>query len=265
MAKAKASEIPEALADPPSPQQMVSLIAALGTDAFEDEMLELQRSIAGVEHYSIYRVRGILPEFLGGASVRGKHPARLTGADKRYRRTYAELICALDETHDTARLVHDPIDKGDDPGLTAALLHYHIVDRIMLCGRVAGDLYAVTMMRSQEAGVFGEDALFRLEASSDLIIAICAKHASLHWDRPRGVKIFESVEVIETAIKDAAWGLSVRELQVAARILFGISALGISIDLGLGEDTIATYRKRLYARLSIGSRHELMQKYLSLF
>jgi DNA-binding CsgD family transcriptional regulator len=66
-------------------------------------------------------------------------------------------------------------------------------------------------------------------------------------------------------LREADWGLSVRELQVSARILFGISALGISIDLGLGEDTIATYRKRLYARLSIGSRHELMQKYLSLF
>jgi DNA-binding CsgD family transcriptional regulator len=265
MAKAKASETLEALAKPPSPQQMVSLIGALGTDAFEDELLELQHSIAGVEHYSIYRVVGEVPEFLGGASVRGKHPARLTGADKRYRRTYAELIRALNETQDSARLVQDPIDSDEDPGLTAALLHYHIVDRIMLCGRVAGHLYAVTMMRSEEAGVFEQDALARLELSSDLIIAICAKHALLHWDRPRGVKIFESVDIIEGTIKDATWGLSVRELQVAARILFGISALGISIDLGLGEDTIATYRKRLYARLSIGSRHELMQKYLSLF
>jgi DNA-binding CsgD family transcriptional regulator len=265
MAKAKSSDILEVMANPPSPQQMVSLIGALGTDAFEDEMLELQRSIAGVEHYSIYRVSGEVPEFLGGASVRGKHPARLTGADKRYRRTYAELTRAIEETHENARLVHDPIDSDDDPGLVAALRHYHIVDRVMLCGRVGDVLYAVTVLRSEEAGVFEKDALMRLESSSNLIIAICAKHASLHWDRPRGVKIFESVEIIEGTIRDATWGLSVRELQVAARILFGISALGISIDLGLGEDTIATYRKRLYARLSIGSRHELMQKYLSLF
>ena len=114
-------------------------------------------------------------------------------------------------------------------------------------------------------GKFDAEQIAQIRANADLLIAVCAKHASLHWDRPRGVKIFESVETIEFTIKAAGWGLSVRELQVSARILFGISALGISIDLGLGEDTIATYRKRLYARLSIGSRHELMQKYLALF
>jgi DNA-binding CsgD family transcriptional regulator len=134
-----------------------------------------------------------------------------------------------------------------------------------LSGRAGEDLYAVTMMRSDKVGVFEREALAILESSAGLIIAICAKHASIHWDRPRGVKIFESVEVIEATLREAKWGISVRELQVSARILFGISALGIGIDLGLGEDTVATYRKRLYARLSIGSRHELMQKYLALF
>jgi DNA-binding CsgD family transcriptional regulator len=244
---------------------MIALIGALGADPFEEEVLHFFSSIAGVEHYSIYRVRGETPEFLGGASIRGEHPARLTGANKRYERTYAELLRALGETQKGARLVHDPIDSVDDPGLTGALRHYHIVDRVMLCGRAGDDLYAVTMMRSEAAGIFTSDELAVLEANADLIIAICAKHASIHWDRPRGVKIFQSVDVIEATLRDAKWGISVRELQVSARILFGISALGIGIDLGLGEDTVATYRKRLYARLSIGSRHELMQKYLALF
>lgn len=254
-------------ASAPSPQQMVALIGALGTDQFEDATLRMLGEVAGVEHYSIYRVRNRAPEFLGGASVRGQHPARLVGADQRYRRNYAELLRALDETgvDDPAALSHEPIDGLEDPGLAGALRHYHIVDRVMLSGRTAEDLYAVTLMRSAEAGVFPPDDIDRIRGAADLLIAACAKHASIHWDRPSGVKIFASVEVIEAKLREANWGLSVRELQVSARILFGISALGISIDLGLGEDTIATYRKRLYARLSIGSRHELMQKYLSLF
>jgi DNA-binding CsgD family transcriptional regulator len=244
---------------------MIALIGALGTDSFEEEVLRYLSNIAGVEHYSVYRVRGEKPEFLGGASKSGEHPARLTAANQRYQRTYAELLRALEEPHPSARLVHGPLESADDPGLTGALRHYNIVDRVLLCGRADGEFYAVTMMRSQAAGVFGADELASLEANADLIIAICAKHASIHWDRPRGVKIFQSVEVIEATLREAKWGISVRELQVSARILFGISALGIGIDLGLGEDTVATYRKRLYARLSIGSRHELMQKYLALF
>jgi DNA-binding CsgD family transcriptional regulator len=249
----------------PLNQHMIALIKALGTDPFEDEALHFLSGIAGVEHYSIYRVRCAKPEFLGGASKSGEHPARLTGANQRYQRTYAELLRAVDETDAGIRLVHDPIDSEDDPGLTGALRHYNIVDRVMLCGQAEGDFYAATMMRSQAAGMFGGDELAVLTANAELIIAICAKHASIHWDRPRGVKIFQSVEVIEATLREAKWGISVRELQVSARILFGISALGIGIDLGLGEDTVATYRKRLYARLSIGSRHELMQKYLALF
>jgi DNA-binding CsgD family transcriptional regulator len=261
MTQRKASEVV------PSPRQMVTLIGALGTDQFEDEVLRLLGSIAGVEHYSIYRVRAGTPEFLSGASVRGQHPARLTGANQRYSRSYAELLRAVDLTqpNEPAILLHEPLDSLEDPGLTGALRHFNIVDRVMLCGRSGDDLYAITLMRSAEVGLFAPDQITHLQSSADLLIAACAKHASIHWDRPRGVKIFASVDVIEAKLREAAWGLSVRELQVSARILFGISALGISIDLGLGEDTIATYRKRLYARLAIGSRHELMQKYLSLF
>jgi DNA-binding CsgD family transcriptional regulator len=251
----------------PSPEQMVALIGALGSDQFEDDILHMLGAMAGVEHYSIYRVRGETPEFLGGASMLGKHPVRLTGPDKRYHRNYAELARAraLAQHGEPALLFHDPIDSPEDPGLSAALQYYNIVDRVMLCGRTGDDLYAITLMRSAAVGAFAPDQIAHLRASANLLIAACAKHASIHWDRPRGVKIFASVDVIEAKLREAAWGLSVRELQVSARILFGISALGISIDLGLGEDTIATYRKRLYARLSIGSRHELMQKYLSLF
>jgi DNA-binding CsgD family transcriptional regulator len=249
----------------PSHLDMITLIGALGTDSFEAKVLHFLSSIAGVEHYSIYRVRGQTPEFLGGASISGEHPARLTGANQRYQRTYAELLRALDETQAEARLVHDPIDSADDPGLAGALQHYHIVDRVMLCACADEDFYAVTLMRSRTAGHFSSNEIAVLEETANLIIAVCAKHASIHWDRPRGVKIFQSVEVIEATLRAAKWGISVRELQVSARILFGISALGIGIDLGLGEDTVATYRKRLYARLSIGSRHELMQKYLALF
>jgi DNA-binding CsgD family transcriptional regulator len=251
----------------PSKRQIASLIGALHTEQFEAVTLELLQEFAGAEHYSIYRVRGDKAEFLGGASQRGEHPARFTGTNQRYQRSYAELFLAQQRcmAGEPAIMLHDPIDNIEDEGLKAALLHYQIVDRIMLCGRVNDDLLALTLLRSEESGKFGDEQIAQIQANADLLIAICAKHAALHWDRPRGVKIFESVETIETTIKAAGWGLSVRELQVSARILFGISALGISIDLGLGEDTIATYRKRLYARLSIGSRHELMQKYLALF
>jgi DNA-binding CsgD family transcriptional regulator len=53
-----------------------------------------------------------------------------------------------------------------------------------------------------------------------------------------------------------------RELEVCARIIFGISTVGIAIDLGVCESTVKTYRKRAYQRLSIGSERELITWYL---
>ncbi|WP_416365582.1 LuxR C-terminal-related transcriptional regulator [Paraburkholderia terrae] len=62
----------------------------------------------------------------------------------------------------------------------------------------------------------------------------------------------------------AALSLTAREVQVGARYLYGVSTSGIASDLGIGNETVVTYRKRLYERLSIGSRRELLLWYLGL-
>jgi DNA-binding CsgD family transcriptional regulator len=249
----------------PPPARFASIVGALGTDDFERETLCYLNDTCGVEHYSVYRVRGTTPEFLGGASVKGRHAVRFPNPRRKYRRSYADLRIARQATQECsgALLMHHEIERVDDPELFSALRHFDIVDRVMLCGRAVDDLYALTLLRTRESGAFAPADLERLAGVAELLIAVIAKHASIHWDRPKSLRNFESVAVIEAKLKEADWGLSVREMQVSARILYGISALGISLDLGLGEETIATYRKRLYARLGIGSRHELFQKYLS--
>jgi DNA-binding NarL/FixJ family response regulator len=120
------------------------------------------------------------------------------------------------------------------------------------------------LLRSRENGHFSDGELGQLSEAAPLLIAACAKHAATQLE-PSGTALnFASVEQIENKLRRSDWKLTERELQVSARILYGISALGIALDLGLGEETIATYRKRLYQRLCIGSRHELFQKYLEL-
>jgi len=48
-----------------------------------------------------------------------------------------------------------------------------------------------------------------------------------------------------------------------SRILYGLSSIGISLDLGAGEESAKTYRKRAYQRLRIGSERELLHWYLA--
>ena len=82
--------------------------------------------------------------------------------------------------------------------------------------------------------------------------------------RANGLNTFGTIATIEARLRGANLGLTERELQVIARILFGISALGIATEFTLAEETIATYRKRAYERLHVGSRYELIQLYLGL-
>lgn len=246
---------------------LTSVIGSLGTDEFERETLEYLSAVSGAEHYCVYRVREGKPKFLGGASIAGKHEMGDRGGQAHWpERSYIKVheVEQAARSSETALMFHEDISQATDPTPQTGLKRFHAVDRVMVCGRALDDLYALSVMRSREAGQFAEQELDDLAANADLLVAAFAKHAELHWDRAKTIAHFASVNVIEAKLRGSDWGLSERELQVSARILFGMSAYGISIDLGLGEETIATYRKRLYARLHIGGRHELMQRYLTL-
>lgn len=250
-----------------SPASLASVIDALGTDSFEVETLRYLNQTSGAEHYTVYRMRGRKPEFLGGASVRGAHAVRSRRSQAAAgERSYNDLFAAHRAASAAAGpvVVHEDVHDLDDRALRLAFERFQIVDRVMLCGRRLDDVYAISLLRSQDTGQFQERQIGNLSADAEALIAACAKHAVIHWDRARAAQGFDSVEQIEARLRSSDWKLSERELQVSARILFGISAIGIALDLGLGEETIATYRKRLYARMAIGSRHELFQKYLTL-
>jgi len=250
-----------------SPVSLGSLIDALGTDHFEVETLRYLNETSGTEHYTVYRMRGRTPELLGGASIRGLHASRgrrsqAQGRERSWTDLFAARTAATLAAHPV--VMREAVQAIEDPALQVAFDHFRIVDRLMLCGRRLDDVYAISLLRSDDTGQFDDPQLDRLNAAAEVLIAACAKHAVIHWDRVRAARGFDSVETIEERLRTSDWKLTVRETQVSARILFGISAIGIALDLGLGQETIATYRKRLYTRLVIGSRHELFQKYLTL-
>lgn len=55
-----------------------------------------------------------------------------------------------------------------------------------------------------------------------------------------------------------------REAEVCASIVLGYTVLGISMNLGISINTVATHRKRAYAKLRISSQNELFGRYFRL-
>lgn len=252
----------------PTSASFSTIIQALGTQDFEAATLDYLSEALGAEHYSIFRMKSDRPEFIGGASTHGSHAVQsLYPRHSTWRQSEADL------RYGGARLGTGPgalVTRSEpcgigDRDLRRALSHFHIVDRLVLCGREGDDIYGISMLRSARVGRFADASVANLCSVADVLVALFAKHASICWDIPKIATVLDRIEDIEARIRLANWGISKRELQVSARILHGVSALGIAHELGLREDTIGTYRKRLYRRLGISGRNELLRKYLSMF
>jgi len=56
-------------------------------------------------------------------------------------------------------------------------------------------------------------------------------------------------------------GLTQREADVCAAIALGYTTVGIGLNLGISVNTVATHRKRAYAKLGISCQNELFARY----
>jgi DNA-binding CsgD family transcriptional regulator len=101
----------------------------------------------------------------------------------------------------------------------------------------------------------------RLAITAKALSAVVRKHLEIARGFCRVTQPLGNLADIEQCLSDCT-RLPPREVQVCARILFGVSSPGIAIDLDLRETTVKTYRKRAYQRLAIGSERELLTWYL---
>lgn len=68
-------------------------------------------------------------------------------------------------------------------------------------------------------------------------------------------------EQVRSALLAEGVGLTDREAEICAAIAIGQSGSGIASELGISLNTVATHRKRAYAKLEISSQSELFARY----
>jgi DNA-binding CsgD family transcriptional regulator len=67
-----------------------------------------------------------------------------------------------------------------------------------------------------------------------------------------------TVEEMQAGLKSRHRRMTVRELQVAARVKAGMSARQIAAELGIAETTVITHRSSAYARMGVANFRELL-------
>lgn len=247
-----------------------SVINAIGNVDFESELSSFLYHRYGAEHFAVLRFTPERPFEIVAVSLDGTDTAhRQIGLylDRQYWRFDPNAIEAqqMIGKHATS-LMRLNISNLPDRDMRDSLYgRTKICERVLLCGGGEDYTIGLSVLRPEERGVFAESDIDSLGQNCETLLAILNKHVSLVSRRAELATALTSVDEILSYIDMAPANLPRREAEVCARLIGGVSALGIALELGISEETVNTYRKRSYQRLGIASQRELLMWYLSLW
>ncbi len=127
----------------------------------------------------------------------------------------------------------------------------------------------ISLMRTSQRSVFSQKEMRYLREIEPVIRALAEKHwkdVYLQFEEESGKP---KKEVIFQEQMEAAFGsfgrsiLTKRELEVVGLVLRGYSSEAIAEILHIAKGTVKTYRRSIYAKLSISSQSELFSMFLS--
>ncbi|MEO5672389.1 MAG: helix-turn-helix transcriptional regulator [Ramlibacter sp.] len=240
------------------------LVQAIGTPEMESIALAVLHAGAGVEHCSVFKLYENSLEIIGAASLRhapGVHQG-LRYVDEGYWRFDPTIARAFEASRTGVTLaIHIPPSEMPDARLRKMIYDEQgICDRVFVAGERAGTCYGVSLVSSVAHGGFEARELEWIGESADILISALARDAELKGGISPAE--FPPMTEIEQRLERHAPSLTRREVQVCARVIRGVFTPGIATDLGIGEESVNTYRKRAYARLGIGTRFELFNLFL---
>lgn len=243
-------------------QALGDLVLALGEPEFADRFAQ-----ACADQCAADQVTAFILDDKGARCVLAHRPSD------------PDLVESLCQKYTSAYIARDPLletPAGDGDFETRRLTASEIVDRsyrnrlfrdVGLAGKISAiarwsrrTLYINLYFR--EAGrARMEAALDNLAARGPVLMSCLQKHDRLiggalgaQAGRPRA----------EAYLEKRFPSLSQREIQTCALILCGCTIDGVARALNVSPTTAVTFRKRAYAKLSIGSRGELFDRCVGL-
>jgi len=249
---------------------LTKLVSTIGDDDFGCALGELFRGICGAEHCTVLHLQPDASEEISTAGAYGPDIARRQIAlylqNQRWQRDPMVAQASKQLDAQPAAVVHTGVSEMPESDFRDILYgRTDICDRVMLCGRTTTGIIGLSLLRTSKAGAFSKEDVDHVQEVSPLLMSIVGKHVGLARQSADMSRPLTSLEDIEACLASPGVPFSRRERQVCARILFGMSSIGIALDLGIGEETVMTYRKRAYGRLGYATQRELILWYLALW
>lgn len=247
-----------------------ALVDAIGSPAFDSRLFKALGRWVAAEHIALYRFDHRGADICCAASKQGGDAAlencrRYSQAG--YWRRDPAIVKALALDCITSPVIFRVAAGSirDVAYRKAMYLQEGIAETVLVCADRPNGRFGLSLMRTAAWGPgFETREMLALADVANVVLSVAAKHAGFGFKQSsRLITSFSSIAEIEAELDHLLSELTLRERQVCARILYGLSVQGIALDLGVGKESVATYRKRAFHRLGIGSRHELLRLYIA--
>jgi DNA-binding CsgD family transcriptional regulator len=142
-------------------------------------------------------------------------------------------------------------------------IYFDVSERVLMHGCSSdGRVVAITAIQSISGQGFSDAGIDGLTEMAGVLVPILAKHIEYCEYRHSAGRALSSLEEIERCISKTR-RLTLRETEVCARTVYGMSTAGIAHALGIGEESVKTYRRRAYEKVGVGSSREIVGWYLA--
>lgn len=159
--------------------------------------------------------------------------------------------------------------------------HYYekpsLTQELVVLANVRGTLYYTSFYRKNGEQAFGEAEVAAMQAVAGFMVKTLHRHSELvsrtldtqdlsfvHATSDMSAEMRQrTLEYLRGILTTGASRLTHREAEICAGIIMGYSTEAISLNCSISVNTVATHRKRAYAKLGISSQNELFLRYFS--
>lgn len=240
---------------------LAGLVHDLGTPAFPESLFRAACEWATPEHMTAFafeadmKPRMVLAENSGPANVAQEVAGRYCRDFYRHDLANRQLMEAGRQGSWILRTSASEIDHADyrHQCYTAVRLD----DRVSVSDTRNDRTLRINLYRPA-GNAFTDDEIDRIGDRAPLMLELVRRHADQQaTSRPNSHAYYHE------RLAAAAPALTPREADVCAAIIRGVTSEGIALELGVGLNTVLTYKKRAYARLNISSQNQLMRLVLN--
>ena len=244
-------------------ESLIELVASVGEAGWPAQALAFVNSHLLADHLSLLVFdTALVPRLAGAASRASGKTALLAGRVYERAMFYrfdpnSERVRTGSAEKDVMLFTLAASDIRDVRYRSAIYGRFGLVERASLIRCVRGRWLLLNVYRDKASGRFESAALARLSELAPVLVACAGKHLAMttklaaRRDRSSAIASFESM------LQSLDVGLTPRERQVCAHALAGVTVAGIAVTLGVKDSTIATLRRRAYAKLGISSLNSL--------